>query len=832
MAKPELSLNLALLGFGSCDEIIRNIRSDSESDRKSHETASYSRLNVDFNELCEISPSFCQNFCGLEELGLRGNEIACLSESISLLRNLKSLCLDENSLKSLPCAVNSLSKLKFLSIVGNSISFLPEGFGTGLPALEEFLADENDMKSLPDSFCSLSHLRRLQVSDHGMSQLPERFGDLQSLVALDLSCGKLQSLPDSFAELERLEILELSDNHLQSAPKSMASTQCLRIVRLSNNCISGYAPPWLSELVSAEEVDISSNTMTQCPFPDDLSLHCRKLKHLMIGGNAFDRLPMSLGNLRSLQFLHMGCVISEFNRWGSDTGNFIAALPESIGQLENLERLEAPVSTLKYIPESFGHLPRLQHADFARCQLTALPSSIGDRLVSLTYLKLSQNTLESLPSSIGLIPNLEELYVDRNRLCTLPDSMRHLNKLKMLDLFRNCLQEMPHFVMELPSLTELDLEGNPFVEALPDDTVIVLASRKVLGVASRWQKQIELDKAAVAKPMPRGGLQQSTLRQTHSQAFSSALLCTAEGSDVDWGIPSGSMMESVVQAKGLASAEDSTGGSSRPVDDDSDVASKSARDLSSGYFDVGYATGRASLLVDSEQHNVDSCLVEESLPAEDSQQDGWITVTREHENIAQPIPWSGDSSSDDNWKSQGDDCDDDSAVCVATEGSSMFGEEFISDNIYNNDNEKSLDFPGDFRDYVLWSDDAAGFPWYVFRQPTTAIAYKDCFWQPTVLPDCSKSRHDMHVHHPRSQDLPCAMWDLDQVLASLSCCIPTCSRYGPGGQDTGLDEQALRRASDAGWYSTAVMPRLSNCEILADEVDWVPDKDMDVGYAE
>jgi hypothetical protein len=69
-------------------------------------------------------------------------------------------------------------------------------------------------------------------------------------------------------------------------------------------------------------------------------------------------------------------------------------------------------------------------------QLTCLPDSIGN-LVNLQGLYLYSNQLTCLPDSIGNLVNLQKLYLTNNRLTNLPDSIGNLVNLQELWLYQN-----------------------------------------------------------------------------------------------------------------------------------------------------------------------------------------------------------------------------------------------------------------------------------------------------------------------------------------------------------------------------------------------------------
>src|SRR5665647_343915 len=76
--------------------------------------------------------------------------------------------------------------------------------------------------------------------------------------------------------------------------------------------------------------------------------------------------------------------------------------------------LNLSYSNLTTLPDSIGQLTLLQKLDVSGNQLTTLPDSIG-QLTQLRELNVSHNQLTSLPDSIGYLTQLQKLDVDNNQ---------------------------------------------------------------------------------------------------------------------------------------------------------------------------------------------------------------------------------------------------------------------------------------------------------------------------------------------------------------------------------------------------------------------------------
>lgn len=175
-----------------------------------------------------------------------------------------------------------------------------------------------------------------------------------------------------------------------------------------------------------------------------------------------DSLPAELWSLPSLKQLSLrDCRLT--------------ALPESLGNLQNLEWLNITATSsndtlrqaLRTLPVSLGRLRKLKMLVVRSGGLEILPSSLGD-LESLTYLAISGNRLDSLPSSIGKLKKLDQLDAGQNRLAALPTALGSLKSLKHMNLGINRLASLPASIGDIDSLRTLNLIGNLIVELPPE----------------------------------------------------------------------------------------------------------------------------------------------------------------------------------------------------------------------------------------------------------------------------------------------------------------------------------------------------------------------------
>ena len=179
---------------------------------------------------------------------------------------------------------------------------------------------------------------------------------------------------------------------------------------------------------------------------DDLMANADNIIELDCSINKLSSLPESIGNLTQLQ--RFSCSMNQ-----------LTTLPESIGNLTQLQKLQCESNKLTTLPESIGNLTQLKELDCNRNQLTSLPESI-ENLTQLLELTCSDNQLTSLPESIGNLTQLQSLNCSDNQLSTLPESIGNLTQLKYLWCTDNQLTTLPESIGNLTQLQELMCTSN------------------------------------------------------------------------------------------------------------------------------------------------------------------------------------------------------------------------------------------------------------------------------------------------------------------------------------------------------------------------------------
>gem|GEM_PF-2081873 len=231
---------------------------------------------------------------------------------------------------------------------------------------------------------------------------------------------------------------------------------------------------------ASQTLDLSDLSLEDENIPEDfltrLTIILPDLKTLDISDNQLKTLPDSIGNLANLEYL----LVDE---------NQLKTLPVSIGNLANLKELHVCYNQLKTLPVSIGNLANLQKLVVMNNQLKTLPDSIGD-LANLKTLFVDKNQLKTLPDSIGNLANLKTLSISDNQLQALPDSIGNLANLKNLDISDNQLQALPDSIGNLANLKNLDISDNQLRLSTLPDSIGNLANLKKLAISDNKLKTL------------------------------------------------------------------------------------------------------------------------------------------------------------------------------------------------------------------------------------------------------------------------------------------------------------------------------------------------------
>uniref|UniRef100_A0A453MVU5 Uncharacterized protein n=1 Tax=Aegilops tauschii subsp. strangulata TaxID=200361 RepID=A0A453MVU5_AEGTS len=329
--------------------------------------------------------------------------------------------------------VNMLPTLKVLHLsdcqLRNSPDSLPVSNLTSLETLD-FSGNHLHKRSAPNWFWDLTGLKNLHMSSSGFyGPFPDEIGNMTSIVELHLSYNNLVGMiPSNLQNLCNLERLDFSMNNINGSIAELfhrlpsCSQNKLKELSLSvsnltgslpttlveplrnlswldlyGNKLTGHVPVWIGELTQLTVLDLSSNNLDGVMHEGHLS-RLAMLEELTLSDNSIAITvsptwvpPFSLGiiELRSCQ---LGAKFPMWLKWQTHVMSL---------DISNTSKC-----------------PRLIFLDLGHNQFSgALPAWIGEKLSSLSFLRLRSNMFYGhIPDELTELVNLQYLDLGYNNI--------------------------------------------------------------------------------------------------------------------------------------------------------------------------------------------------------------------------------------------------------------------------------------------------------------------------------------------------------------------------------------------------------------------------------
>ena len=413
-------------------------------------------LSSNFYQLKEIPPEIAE-LDALEELDIRNIGQKKIPGFIGSISSLKKLSLGSISSAIhpqdrveivLPPELGNLRNLRCLSL-GFDIPDIPL-WVWDLENLEELCINNDSIETVPARIKMLKNLRQLKICGATIAWLPDEMGALPELAVLELCCPKLKSLPESFSNLKSMEKFTFTNCNLRAIPDFVCAWPELATLEISmaNTFQGPYTlmrrmPENIGNLTNLSDLSLSGTSFTKIPA----SLGNCPLRTFDLAGS-FKTLPDAIGNLSLLESFEF-C---------SDKP---VRLPDSFGNLAALKNLTVTAPSLE-IPASFGNLAGLEALAIYAIN-TALPETIGG-LASLTELGIDSCEMQAIPETIGACRNLKSLFLVCDKLAELPESIGKLKKLECLSLDTFSLKALPRGIGSLALLESVDIFSGALIE--------------------------------------------------------------------------------------------------------------------------------------------------------------------------------------------------------------------------------------------------------------------------------------------------------------------------------------------------------------------------------
>ncbi|XP_049410678.1 TMV resistance protein N-like [Solanum stenotomum] len=281
-------------------------------------------LDLSFSDRLMQTPNFT-GMPNLECLNLkRCRSLKKVHPSLGNCKKLNKLSLYRcKSLERFPCV--NVESLEHLDLEGClKLDKFPNFFGRMKLELE-IKVEGTGIRELPSSIQYLTHITKkhllgmknleapfTELDLAGMKKLialPSSIGMLKGLVKLDVSwCLKLESLPEEIGDLENLVNLDASCTRISKPPSSIVRLNKLKFLNFAGQCLEDgvyFVFPQVNEgLRSLEILNLSSCNLIDGGLPEDIGC-LSSLKKLDLSKNNFEHLPGSIAQLGALEALYL-----------------------------------------------------------------------------------------------------------------------------------------------------------------------------------------------------------------------------------------------------------------------------------------------------------------------------------------------------------------------------------------------------------------------------------------------------------------------------------------------------------------------------------------------
>lgn len=230
-----------------------------------------------------------------------------------------------------------------LNLAGKKLETIPEDIFSR-GELTVFDVSDNRLKAISDKIGQLEKLERIYLGRNDLTELPEAIWRLENLTELTANRNNLEKLPDNIGELQGLTALRVGNNRLKALPESIC-----KLTGSDEVCAQTIrdADGQNKEIASVKGLVVSAGYNQLTHLPEQIG-DITYLTKLEVGNNQLQELPASMENLKYLEYLDI-------------SNNPLAAIPTYLFGLDCLKTLVISRDQAGLIPD--GHKIELIYVD-------------------------------------------------------------------------------------------------------------------------------------------------------------------------------------------------------------------------------------------------------------------------------------------------------------------------------------------------------------------------------------------------------------------------------------------------------------------------------------
>lgn len=247
--------------------------------------------------------------------------------------------------------------------------------------------------------------------------------------------------------------------HEAKTPRPRTAMEKLRMkspatLTLDGMRLSSLPDQTLGQLRNVQQISVRDNQITS--LPGEALKQLKQVTHLDLSTNRLEVLPPETGEMVGLKSLNVANNRLAPKQAPHGMPPPPPPLPETLGQLINLESFTLTNNQVTSLPESLGSMGRLKSLLAAQNRIFQIPDSI-DRLQRLETLDMSDNQLIRVTPAIGSATQLKWLNLSNNQLTDFPDAPAGAPE----------AYAIPQSISSLRNLESLNVSGNPHLRYLP-----------------------------------------------------------------------------------------------------------------------------------------------------------------------------------------------------------------------------------------------------------------------------------------------------------------------------------------------------------------------------
>ena len=337
----------------------------------------YLNLHMQYNQLTSIPAYAFQNLSAINAssvlIFLSDNHIVNieLHAFSGIEHTLTYLNLANNNLTHLPLALEELTSLKTLNLLGNPLLSLDATVLANISGkLNDFSISTAKFSSFPHKLDVLTKLTSLTINDIKVPLLHSTvFHSFQnSLTSLEMSYANFESIPAAVCRLKSLRTFTSNNSPNLSKYNASIFDQCTHRLATVTSLTLQYDKLSIFPITAAvfpklQYLDLAHNLLHFIPSTALISMSF--LSSLYISYNRFTSIPSAINRATNLQTLYV------------DNNQIDTVEDFDLLRLHNLTKIDLSDNPLDYIsPYAFKHNPLLNYINLYYTMLERIPQAL------------------------------------------------------------------------------------------------------------------------------------------------------------------------------------------------------------------------------------------------------------------------------------------------------------------------------------------------------------------------------------------------------------------------------------------------------------------------